>query len=384
MPVRNPFRFGQIVAAEHFCDRADELGLMEGNVAGGQHVVLYSPRRMGKSSLMARLKDRLTAQGLVVSRVDFYALNSAVKIIQEVARACGRAVLEESGSIQKFLERLATVFKRLRFKFTPGPNGSVRIEPELVIPLEIRANLTDALVSLDEFLMERGKRGVLIFDEFQEVSLVNENLEPELRTVIQTLRHMAIAFLGSKAHIITRMFTDRGRPFYMAAKLVELGPISPEYFVPFIKDRFVVGGLAISDELAGTICAICGGHPDYTQRLCSQVFDKAIGKEGAITKELIDEAVHEMVRSCGNMYVSQWEGLPLRQQQVLAILAEHGPQRRVSSTLLAPYDMAVTSFHTALRELVKRGEVIKDEDRLFQIADRFFARWIAGEREMWT
>lgn len=381
--MRNPFRFGQVVEPEHFCNRTEEIRLLEENLAGGQSVVLYSPRRMGKSSLMARLRDRLKAQGLVVSRVDFYALNSAVKIVQEVARACGRAVLEESGSLQKFLERLATVFKRLRFKLTPGPDGSVSIEPEIVIPLEIRANLADALASLDEFLMKREKKGVLIFDEFQEVALVNENLEAELRTIIQTLRHLAIAFLGSKAHIITRMFTDRGRPFYMAAKLLELGPISAAYFVPFIRERFAVVGIRIADELAERICSISGGHPDYTQRLCSHVFDRAIGEEGAITAELIDQAVHEMVRSCGSMYVSQWEGLPLRQQQVLAVLAEHGPQRRVSSTLLVPYDMAVTSFHTALRELVRRGEVIKDKDGMFQIADRFFARWITGEREMW-
>lgn len=381
--MRNPFRFGQIVDAEHFCDRADELSLMERNVAAGQHVVLYSPRRMGKSSLMARLRDRLTAQGLLVLRVDFYALNSAVKIVQEVARACGRAVLEESGSIQKFLERLATVFKRLRFKLTPGPDGSVSIEPEIVIPLEIRANLADALVSLDEFLVKRGKRGVLIFDEFQEVSLVNENLEAELRTIIQTLRHMAIAFLGSKAHIITRMFSDRSRPFYMAAKLVELGPIRAEHFVPFIKERFAVGSMRISGELAEEICSISGGHPDYTQRLCSHVFDLAKGEEGSLTESLIDQGAVEMVRSCGNIYISQWESLPLRQQQVLAILAEHGPQRRISSALLAPYDLAITSFHTALGELVKRGEVVRDGDGSYRVADGFFARWIAGEREMW-
>jgi hypothetical protein len=231
--------------------------------------------------------------------------------------------------------------------------------------------------------MKREKRGVLIFDEFQEVSLVDDSLEAEFRTILQTLHRLSVAFLGSKAHIITRMFSDRSRPFYMAAKLVELGPIPAEYFVPFIKERFAVGGMRISDGLAETICTISGGHPDYTQRLCSHVFDLARGEEGSLTRSLIDQGAVEMVRSCGNIYISQWESLPLRQQQVLAILAEHGPQRRISSALLAPYDLAVTSFHTALGELFKRGEVVRDDEGFYRVADGFFARWIAGEREAW-
>ena len=90
-----------------------------------------------------------------------------------------------------------------------------------------------------------------------------------------------------------------------------------------------------------------------------------------------------MIRSCGNIFVALWESFTLRQQQVISIQAEHGTLRRVSSILLAPYDMAATSYNTALREMVKRGVVTKDSEGFYHIADGFFSRWIAGEREVW-
>lgn len=381
--MRNPFRFGQIVEEEHFCNRKEEIASLEQNLAGGQSIVLYSPRRMGKSSLMARVKDQLGRQGLVVSRVDFYALNSVAKIVQEVASASARAVLDETGDIQKFLEKIATIFKRLRFKFIPGPNGSLTIEPEIATPVEVHENLADALTSLNEFLAKKGKRGVLIFDEFQEIYLLDANLEAEFRTIIQTLTSLSFAFLGSKAHIITSMFSDRSRPFYLAAKLFELGPIEEQDFIPFIKNRFATCGVEISDSFAAKIVATTDGHPDYTQRLCSHIFDLASGKQLFLDETLIDEAAQIMIRSCGNIFVALWESFTLRQQQVLSILAEHGTLRRVSSILLAPYDMAATSYNTALREMVKRGVVTKDSEGFYHIADGFFSRWIAGEREVW-
>ena len=74
----NPFLFGKIVTGKHFCNREEEKRLFEENLMGGQSLVVISPRRMGKSSLLGVVTSRLKSSGIVCGRIDFFALNSSV------------------------------------------------------------------------------------------------------------------------------------------------------------------------------------------------------------------------------------------------------------------------------------------------------------------
>lgn len=49
----NPFVFGEIIDDANFVDRDDELNGLVRDLADGQKVFLLSPRRFGKSSLVA-------------------------------------------------------------------------------------------------------------------------------------------------------------------------------------------------------------------------------------------------------------------------------------------------------------------------------------------
>ena len=46
----NPFKYGKIVEGEYFYDREDELLRIKSTLSGGNNLVLYAPRRYGKSS----------------------------------------------------------------------------------------------------------------------------------------------------------------------------------------------------------------------------------------------------------------------------------------------------------------------------------------------
>ena len=50
VPV-NPFRFGPLALDEAFTDRQDEIGSLVADARNGQDVVVFAPRRYGKSSL---------------------------------------------------------------------------------------------------------------------------------------------------------------------------------------------------------------------------------------------------------------------------------------------------------------------------------------------
>ena len=55
----NPFRFGQVATGWHFTDRARELAEVQEDIKNGQNVVIISPRRYGKTSLIAEARRRL-------------------------------------------------------------------------------------------------------------------------------------------------------------------------------------------------------------------------------------------------------------------------------------------------------------------------------------
>ena len=89
----NPFIFGEVVTEAAFVDRVDELQQVVRDVTDGQKLFLLSPRRFGKSSLVAVAFERLKAQGFktVIIPVSNYATYRQFleKFADKVVRAAG-------------------------------------------------------------------------------------------------------------------------------------------------------------------------------------------------------------------------------------------------------------------------------------------------------
>ena len=51
----NPFKFGTVVDGPYFTDREDELERISSYISGGNHLILISPRRFGKTSLIRKV-----------------------------------------------------------------------------------------------------------------------------------------------------------------------------------------------------------------------------------------------------------------------------------------------------------------------------------------
>lgn len=62
--VENPFVFGEVITERAFVDRSEELEQVLRDMRDRQELFLLSPRRFGKSSLVAVPFERLKAEGL--------------------------------------------------------------------------------------------------------------------------------------------------------------------------------------------------------------------------------------------------------------------------------------------------------------------------------
>lgn len=57
----NPFRIGERVSGEYFIDRAEEVKRIHRAMPDPSRLLVYGPRRMGKSSAIQRRKNAVQA-----------------------------------------------------------------------------------------------------------------------------------------------------------------------------------------------------------------------------------------------------------------------------------------------------------------------------------
>jgi len=362
--MANPFRFGQVVSGDLFCNRKSEIKQIAQNLAGGQSIVLYSPRRHGKTSLTYAASEVLKSKKILFGYIDFFSCNSTEKILIAISQAAAKAIIDDFKSIEKFLKKTTHFFNRIRFsvKFDANDVGSISVLPELSSQATSIDSLADALNGLNTYLSKNHKRAAIVLDEFQQIIKVDSNLEAEFRTIIQQQDRIAFAFLGSRMH------------FYRAAKIIELGPIAAMDLADFIKKRFGKIGITISTRLALGIAERVKGHPDYAQRLCSHIVD--ILESTTINEALIEEGMLQMLISLTPSFRGVFEELPLRESQVMTILAENGPIKTFPSKLIQAYEMGTPALHKAISNLIKKDLIYKGVDKRYCIVDSFLSEWI--------
>jgi hypothetical protein len=311
-------------------------------------------------------------------------LNPVSKIVGETIKVCAEMILRQENSIKRFLAMTGGIFKGTRIAIEPSPDGvGFSVKPTLSLPVEIRESLTESLIGLDDFMGKKEKKGVLVMDEFQEIASVDrleaQALEAEFRTAIQSTKNLSFAFLGSQASLLSHMFTDRNRPFFRSAKIIKLGSIDRKSFGSYIKTRFKSVGFSI-ENVTG-ILDLVHGHPDYTQRICSHLFDilsssKEKTESVSFDNTILNLAMKRMIEACSLFFIPEWETYTFRQQQVLSLLAENGPLKRAPAIYLAEYEMSHTTFNTALKELIRKGTVRVNLQGQYELSDPIFARWI--------
>jgi hypothetical protein len=374
--MANPFRFGQVVSGELFCNRKSEIKKIAQNLSGGQSIVLYSQRRHGKTSLIYAASDAIKVKKILFGYADFFSCNSTEKILMAIARAAAKAIVDDLKSIEKFLKSTTHFFNRIRFsvKIDANDAGSISVLPELSSKATSIDSLADAINGLNSYLSNNQKRAALVLDEFQQVIKVDGNLEAEFRTVIQQQDKISFAFLGSRMHLLKDMFINKNRPFYHAAKFMELGPIAAVELADFIKKRFGKSGISISTPMALGVAERVNGHPDYAQRLCSHIFD--ILETTTINDEHIEDGMRQMLISLTPSFRGVFEELPLRESQVLTILAENGPLKTFQSKLIQAYNMGTPALHKALSNLIKKDLIYKGVDKRYCIVDNFLSEWL--------
>jgi len=87
----NPFSYGTVVKEPYFFNRTEEVRRIVDTLGGGNNLVLYAPRRYGKTSVVMKAMEALRAQGFVCIYFDFMTVYSRESFIEAFSKAVLRA-----------------------------------------------------------------------------------------------------------------------------------------------------------------------------------------------------------------------------------------------------------------------------------------------------
>jgi hypothetical protein len=372
----NPFRFGALALDDSFADREREISELAEDVRNGQDVVVFAPRRFGKSSLLWAASRALAADDVLVAQVDL--MTTPTK--ERLAAALATNIFEQIASpLERVREKAVAPFRGLSVRptITVDPEdgtfsfsfGAATREPDIDATIERLLELPAELGSA------RGRRTALVMDEFQEIVDIDPALPKLLRAVFQRQPEVSHVYLGSKRHVMERIFSDANEPFWRSAKSVELGPIDAAPFTAFIEDRFRAGEREIESEAVAELLRLTGGHPYATQELCYFLWQQTEAGEVASTAHL-ERALAAVLNSENAHFSLLWEDASSVQKLVLQALAQE-PGRPFTASYRDRHELppAATNVQKALGALEKR-EVVIGGGGEYRIAEPFLAEWL--------
>ena len=377
-PAVNPFRFGALALDHAFADREREVSELTADVLNGQDVVVFAPRRYGKSSLIWKVSRELIARGVLIAHVDLMTTPTKERLAEKLAASIYESI---ASPLERVRERALAPFRGLRIQptVTVSPtDGSFSFSFGAARrPEDLDATLERLLALPAELGRAKGHRVALVMDEFQEAVEIDSDLPRLLRAVFQRQPEVSHVYLGSRRHVMERIFNDENEPFWRSAKPVELGPIAPEAFAAFIVGRFAAGGKRIRPETAAEATRLTGGHPYATQELCYFLWDEARPRAAAGEAEL-EAALAAVLQAEHAHFTLLWDGASAAQKLLLRALASEQPGRPFTVRYRRDHGLpSASSMQRAARTLLER-EILTADRGAYEIAEPFLAQWIAA------
>ena len=372
--MKKSFIYGVSVSGENFTDRVEETRRLTMDFENGVNVILISPRRMGKTSLVKKVQSHVDNPKIRVVYMDIYDCRSEYDFYNKFATTI---LKETSGKMDLFLDNVKQFLTRLspKISFSPDPNMdysvSLGITPKNYAPEEI-LDLPERMAS------KMGIHIVVCIDEFQQVGEWTDSLtiQKRLRSVWQHQQNTSYCLFGSKKHLLTNLFQNRRMPFYHFGDTIYLKPISTDDWIPFICGKFAEKGKKISEEFVKQICTTVNNHSSYIQQLAWNVM---VNTEQEVTDEIFQQAISELLAQSGPLFVQQIQGLTTYQMNLIRCLCQGIHKDFTSKGVLDTYQLGSKSNISRLKKTLIEKEIIEEEGDIITLADPVFEIWFKKE-----
>ena len=367
------FVYGVAVSDYNFIGRERETKRLLDNFKGGINVILMSPRRLGKTSLVKHVCNKLDDKDIITVYLDIFGCKSEYDFYNKLTAE----VLKQTASknelwfeeAKEFLYRLTP-----KISFSPEPNSdfsvSLGITPKTHTPEEV-------LQMAETIAIKRKKRIVICIDEFQQIGEMSNSkqIQARLRTVWQHQKHVSYCLFGSKHHLMSTIFLHRSMPFFQFGDTISLNKIATEDWVEYIVSHFADGKRTISHALAEEICKFTENYSAYVQQLAWLVF--TLKEEGeTVTEDDVKQAENDLLATNDILFMQMIEPLSEFQLNFLRAIASGIKKDFGLSEVREEYNLGSYSNITRLKTALLERDLIEKKETELVITDPIFAKWL--------
>ncbi len=373
------FIFDSILDEENICNLKKEKHKIMKGVDNGLKLLVYGKRNMGKTSLVKNViaKSWLRRQS---SGFFMYVDLMGVKQLSQISERMAIAFSEAYNSCFK----MKSVFNNM-LKIIKGIKPSIELDekgyPKLSFGIEGGEKIrpfTDILKQLD-LIYASNIPILLALDEFQDIALIDQ-AEALFRNGLEHIdSRIPVVILGSKQHLINRIFARPKAPFFNWGTHVYFEAIDYHDYWQYMNERFKQEGLQISFENAVYLQNKMSRMPEAINRLCFALLFHGIAK-GGITKEDIDSGLQKIVsdrRTEPEIYLS---GFTTSEQKVIIKLAKMAPvQHPQGKDFIKSINLTAPGVRKIMIKLEDEAVVYK-EDAGYILADPLLKQHILEYR----
>jgi len=373
MLAENPFFFRELPTDGPFCNREQELHALCSHARSFANVVLYSPRRFGKTSLMKRVQEQLAREGAIAIYTHFYGITS----VEDLAARMAKAVFKITHQKETLFKKAARIIKSYRpvMIMTPDEEKGMAINVQLAdSALSGFDLLEEVMESLGVFIRETDELVHFVLDEFQEITELPDVLKIEgiMRQHIQQ-HQAAYTFVGSRRRILLSIFNEKQRPFYQSAITYQLPPLPRQEFARFIATLFSSRGKACDISTAELIVDMVESFPYYAQKLAYFVFDRA-GKE-AVPQD-VDNGLRVLLKDETPTFEGILLALAPQQIALLRAIARDPSPSLFSQGYLRRHRLGSIGGAQAAKKKLLKLDLIEQVDKIWKVVDPVMKKWL--------
>ena len=368
------FIYGMSVEGKNFTDRELETKRLQLNFENGMNSILISPRRIGKTSLVKKVKSLAENKERIVVFMDIYKCRSEYEFYEKFASSVIQATSTKMDQmVRTAKEFIMSITPRITYSPDPGTEYtlSLGITPKMNTPEEI-------LDLPERIAQKKGIQMVVCIDEFQQIGEMPDSLtvQKTIRSVWQHHRNVCYCLFGSKQHLMNNLFYSRKMPFYQFGDMFFLKKIPTEKWVPFITSRFKDAGKQISEKLAERICQTVDNYSSYVQQLAWNVL---VVSDSIVTEQSLQEGLEATFAQVTPFFVELTANLTTYQMNLLRAICSGFHEDFGKKDVTSHYDLGSRSNLVKLKKALIEREIIEQtEDGLF-ISDPLFERWFKRE-----
>ena len=361
--MENPFSYSEFVTGESFCNREKEQEDLIYYAQNSQNVLLFSHRRMGKTSLVHEVISRLKEMKPKVNCVyiDLYGTLDENDFID--------AIFTGLTQIESKLERILKRAAGLKVSGSLDPVTGLPTLSASITPKEKPHYLQKTLQILASYAAKQ--KLFVVFDEFQECAKYSEQgFEKRLRKEIQGHRNISYIFSGSQKHILIQMFDSAKHAFYKMARSYPLQKIEIYHYIDWAKTLFNKRNITLDEKIIANVVERCDYQPMYIQQF---LFD--LWRSDIINLAVVEDIEKSIITSLKNQFIVLWSLLTLNQKKALRLVAESGGKGIYTAGLLQRVGFNSGSvLQRALSALIEKEVVSKND--IYQFQDAMLKKWI--------